>query len=218
MILNESIWTIERGLAPRHERLRFIGQTRECRKAKDRVDRLDDGIVVAFSMRDSMNSRVRRNHDERHANPPRQWQAIWAIGQDTRRNMIIETVRLIVSNDDHASLPNLGILGNGVDDAGGHRLADLPVTVARMVVVSSFRRGNCLCFGGGRSLANVRRLLGDIAEAAANIKNASLRWKSTCCHIIEKIAEAAQIAPQRRVIRDIAKILRRFMMAHIAVM
>ena len=58
IILNETIWTIERRRVARGERIRLIGQTGKRGKSKERVDRLDHGIVVPLGMGDGMHARI----------------------------------------------------------------------------------------------------------------------------------------------------------------
>ena len=66
-------------------------------------------------------------------------QPVGAVGEDARWNMIVEAIRLVVGDDDRTVFPDLRIRRDRVDHAGCHRLAELPVRVAWVVVVARLR-------------------------------------------------------------------------------
>ena len=122
--------------SPACKRRHLVGQARQRRQAEDRADRFDDGVVVALGMRDRAGARVRRDQQQRDADAARQRQAVGTIGQNARRHVIVEAVGFVIGDDDRALAPERRIRGDGVDDARGHRLGDLMVAIARMIVVA----------------------------------------------------------------------------------
>ena len=67
---------VEPGRIPGGERVRFVLETGERGQAEQRVDRLDDRVVVALGVGDRVDARVRRNEHERDADAARQRQAM----------------------------------------------------------------------------------------------------------------------------------------------
>ena len=138
VLLLESRWAklVElRGVASR-ERLRLVGQAGERGQTEDRVDRLDHRVVIALDVRDGVRPRVGGDQDQGHADAAGERQSVGAIGQDAWRDVVVEAIRLVVGDDDCALLPELRIRRDRVDRAGRHRLADLAVAVAWVVVVA----------------------------------------------------------------------------------
>ena len=67
------------GRIPGRERLALVRQARQSRQAEERVDRLDDRVVVAFGMRHRMRARIRRDQDQRDADTARERQPVGPI-------------------------------------------------------------------------------------------------------------------------------------------
>ena len=115
---------IERRRVALRQRVCLLRQGRQGRQVEDGVERLDDGIVVAFGMRHDMRARVGREHEERNADAARQRQRVGPVRQDARWHVIVEAVGLVIGDDDRA------------DDARVHRLADRVIGIGGMVIVA----------------------------------------------------------------------------------
>jgi hypothetical protein len=106
--------------------------------------------------------------------------------------MVVEAVGLVVGDDDGALAPDVRTAGDGVDHPGCHGLADLPVGVAGVVIVTGLgivdrrhlvRRGVRVGDGGGQAHL--------VAVAATDIDDAAVRQI-----IVGEVAEEVALTPE----------------------
>jgi hypothetical protein len=112
--------------------------------------------------------------------------------------------------------PDLGVAGDRVDDPRRHRFADLAVAIAWMVIIAP-HCPDLLGLVWGRAGTDIRLLLGGIGVAATEVENPAVRRKRASRHVGEEIIEAAEIALELGVIRDVAKKLRSLVMTDVTV-
>ena len=203
-----------RRIARRQRRL-LVRQARQSRQPEDRVDRLDHRVVVALGVRDRAGAGEGRDQHQRDAHAARQRQAVRPVGQNARRHVIVEPVRLVIGDDDRALAPDLRARGDGVDDAGVHRLGDLVVGIAGMIVVAGlggvdrgdFRHASAPpgrdSSGSGSAAAGL-----EVVVAAADVDHAAGRRQVVVVDVVEEVVLALQVVPFVEVVGDVAEILR----------
>ncbi len=169
-----------------------------------------------------MHARIGRNHDHRHAHAARERQSVRTIRQNAWRHVVVEAVGLVIGDDDRALRPERRVAGDRIDHARRHGLRDLPVRIARMVVVTGLRRLDRGDFrlgerGGIVRILNRRRQVLVVAEAAANVEHAAVRRQVVVPDIVEEVGFAAEVGAQRRIVGEIAEVLRTLMMGDVIV-
>ncbi len=132
--------------------------------------------------------------------------------------MVVEAIRLVIGDDDCALIPELRIRRDRVDRAGRHRLADLAVGIAWVVVVARFglvNGGNLIRPRVGVRDRRCQPLL--VRVAAADVEHAAFGQRIVG-YVGEEVTKPAQagVAHLRR-IGNIAKILRAVVMADIGI-
>ena len=194
------------------------GRLARAGRPKIVVDRLDHRVMIALDVRDGVRPRIGRDEDQRHADSPGKRQTVRAVGEDARRDVVVKAVRLIVGDDDRALFPDLRVRRDRVDHAGRHGLADLPVGVARVVVVARLRRVNRGDFSRRRvGVGDRRRQPHLVRVAAADVEHAAF-GQGVVRHVGEEIGHAAEVRAKRRRVGKIAEILRPLVMADIGFM
>ncbi len=171
--------------------------------------------MVTLNVGNDMGSSERRNEDQRNPHPSGEGQAVRSVGKNPGRNVVIEAVGLVVGDDDRALVPDPGLRGDGVDRAGDHGFAELPVRIRGVIVVSGF------CFIDGRNLIRGRggirnhRLHSKLVGISPPNKEDASGRKGIRSHVREKISHSTQIGTEFWRVRDISKILGTVVMADV---
>src|ERR1700730_6674102 len=90
------------------------------------------------------------------------------------------------------------------------------VAVAWMIVIAAYFFDR-LGLVRGCAGKDIGRLIEDVGSSATDIEDTAVRRPRARCHIREEVAEATEIAPEGRIIREIAEILGRLVMTDVAV-
>ncbi len=155
-----------------------------------------------------MHVAVWRDHDRRNPRPTLERIAFRVEAADVRRLVIIETIRLVVGDNDRAILPvRAGC--DRVDLIGEQGFGDLSVGISWMIVVA--REGRLHRGVGIERLEAV-----EIVVATTHIEHTAVVRKLLIRDRAEEVIQSMQIGGHLGVVADIAKILRAIVVNDVA--
>src|ERR1700730_9146803 len=104
----------------------FVWQFLQRCQTENQVDEFDDRIVIAEFVGDCVRPSVRGDYQQRNSWTAGKCQAVWIVGDDLRRNVIVVALGFIVGDDDGALVP-VRTAGYGVDLARHQSFAQLRI-------------------------------------------------------------------------------------------